>query len=519
LADNPAILTSAAGGADQLYPIGLRVQPAAPAAVRLVYAPVPEPVSAALVRVGTPDTAADYPAVLEPTSSGDTWYEIIHVFPSLIEFGNILTTVTQTLTIYNADRFSSHSLDSFVNNVGNGTSITDLPSLPLTIEIQSGFELTLEVTPDGPPTIDGTIDFVFDLYTVEVTLTGNRIVVYPFEPESPIGETLEDNTDVLTKKDGTEQRIALRKNPRQSLSMTVFREEGPELSRHDILMFEWQSRVFGVPLWVEQTFLTAAAEAGDTVLQVSDTAFADYRVGSLAIVRSSEISFEALTVASFDATTVTLASPLLGDYAAGSLVMPTRTAIVRSPIGGTRYAVNAAERTVEFSVLDNDVGSSFASAADFTLNDPSSPLDGQIVLSGPNIIPQSTLSESFNKATVFFDNGTGKFSQSSTVEYNSRSYPYTFLTRNRQTLYAVRRLLHALRGRQKIFYVPTAFRDLRIAQPVTSGSSGIVIENIGYNRFAQQRGRYIYGRILLTDGRSTMFRLPPPARYPPHRSS
>lgn len=427
-----------------------------------------------------------------PEDIGDVWFNIIHVLPRSITLGNILTTITRQLDIYNAYLYEPHDLEAFINNAGAGTSITDLPALPYTIPPQESLLLTLEVTPDGAPTINTTLDFDTDEpYLLQIPIQGTRIVMFPFEPEAPLTERLLFLTDVLEATDGTEQRISLRKAPRQEFVMKLLREDGPERQKIDFLMFDWQSRVFGLPIWTEPSFLTAAVLAGVTTVNVDDTTLADFRVGGLAIVYESEDKFDALEVVSVGPTSIGFNTPLLNDYGAGTRVMPLRTCMTSTPAREKKYAVNLAEFEITMRVLDNDVDLSSTSGWP-TYN-------SKVLLSDPNAIEQ-TLDGSIQRQITVFDGATGKLSQSSTWNRARHGSAKTFITRTRAGLWSVRRLLHALRGRQVSFYLPTFTKDISLKTLYLSGGSALTIFNVGYTRYAKQRTPKLDIRIILKNG-------------------
>lgn len=457
-------------------------------------------VAGAYLSIGYESAVTVYAGEEFGLSGTDTWYEIIHVFPLSIDAGNVLTAQQYDLSIYNADRFSSRTVSSFTNNAGEGVTITDLPSLPLVLDKQEGIDLTLEISPNGPPTIDGLLVFDFDVaYDGEILITGSRIVLLPFVPETPVEETLEFLTDILTRKDGSEQRINLRKNPRQGFNLVYLREEGTELSRFDILLFGWQSRAFGLPTWTEAADLSAPASSGSFTVNVESTEGLDLRVGELATVWEDESTFDALAVASFTATSVTFDTALSRSYSRNAILMPVRTAVVRSNPQGTRYAVNLATRRLSLEVLANEVGDAYASAGTFLVDDASSVIDGEVLVDLPNVI-RGQLTEGHVRDIQFFDNETGAVSFATTVPFNLRTSPLTILTQNRAELLRFRKLLHFLKGRQKSFFVPTDFRDVIVSQTVVNGSGTVTIENVGYSRYAQQQGRYLVVRVELTDG-------------------
>jgi hypothetical protein len=427
-----------------------------------------------------------------PDGMGDYWFNIIHILPRSIVLGNILTTITRQIDVYNAYLFESHDLEAFINNAGAGTSITDLPSLPFSILPQESLLLTLEVTPDGAPTINTTLDFDTDEpYLLSIPITGTRIVMFPFEPEAPVIERLVFLTDVIEHKDGTEQRVSLRLAPRQVFDLTFKREDGVERQRMDFLLFDWQSRVFGLPIWTEPSYLTTAATIGQTSVNVDDTTLGDFRAGGLAIVYESETKFDALEVSSVGPTTVNFNTGLLNDYPAGTRVMPLRTAVTSEPTREKKHALNLGELAMTMRVLDNDLDLSSVSGWP-TYN-------SKVLLSDPNAI-ETTLDGTIERQITVFDGSTGKFSQSSTWNRARHGSAKTFISRTRSALWSIRRLLHALRGRQVSFYLPTFTQDVTLASTYVSGSAAMVIFNVGYTRFAKQRTPKLDLRITLKSG-------------------
>jgi hypothetical protein len=432
----------------------------------------------------------DYAGV-QDIHPGDDWFEMIHVIPRSFSFGNILTTIFRTVDIFNAYRRETHTFIDFINNAGQGTSITNLPSLPYIMPPLTGLLLTLQVTPDGAPTINTTLDFEFDTNTESIPISGTRIVMFPFEPEAPLTERLLFLTDVFEHVDGTEQRVSLRLAPRQEYDLKLLRDDGPERQKIDFLMFDWQSRVFGLPVWTEPSFLTSAATAGQSSVNVDDTSLADFRTGGLAIVFTDENNFDALEIASIGPTVLNFVTPLQLNYGVGTRVMPLRTAITTTPAKEKKYAVNLAQFDITMRVIDNDTDLS-STAGWPTYN-------SKVLLSDPNAIEQ-TLDGQIERQITVFDGDTGKLSQTSTWSRARHGSAKTFITRTRAGLWSVRKLLHALRGKQVSFYLPTFTKDVSLQATYTSGSPALTIFNVGYTRYAKQRTPKLDIRIILNDG-------------------
>lgn len=423
-------------------------------------------------------------------SLGDPFFEEIIVVPESIALGNVLSSQTRSIQLYNAAKSSPNTWVNFLNNAGAGLSITNLPSLPSTLEAQDEVSLVLQIDADGAPVINGTLDFVFNLYTVSVAVTGQRVVIFPFAPESPLREDLEFLTDVMTSLDGSEQRFKLRKNPRQVFTFNMA-QDGDERRYLENLLYDWQSNIFGVGMWHEAMPLSQAATSGDLTLNVPTTDYADYRVGSLAFVISGTDRrvVDALEVESITSTSITFTSALNFDFPVGSLLMPMRLCLAQQQISGNRAIVNLGRKQIRFQVIDNDSNLGDASAF--------STLNSKIFLDDPNRV-QSQINDRMLKRLYQNDNGTGVPTQASRWDRSKRISAKGFVTSSRQELWELRQLLHELGGQLTPFLMPTFYDELQLSVSISLGSNNATFENVGFTQFVQDR-RGIF-RFLFADG-------------------
>ncbi len=249
-----------------------------------------------------------------------------------------------------------------------------------------------------------------------------------------------------------------------------------------------------MPVWVEPSFLTNAATAGNLTITVDDTTLGDYRVGGLVIVLIDRFTSDSLEIESITSTTITLTSPLNFSYDIGTPVYPLRTCVATGSIRGSRAVVNDADLNILFRVDDNNVGSDFGDTSAFNT------LDSKVLLDGPNAVG-IRMTEILNRRLVEYDNEIGKLSVTSPWNSYRRSSVKGFITHGRQELWEVRKLLHALSGRQKSFYLPTFFDELVLTVKLQSGSQTMNVENVGFAQFAQAQSpsRSIL-RVIETDG-------------------
>lgn len=447
--------------------------------------------------------AADFAGHLDPFLQGD-WFEKWHVFPGELALGNVLTTQIRELEIFNGFRYESRTWEAFINNAGPGITITNLPSLPRVFEPLESFINDVQVSTAGPPVINGTLDFDIDLDPPDiiiVPITGNRITIFQFRPQAPINEELGFKTDIIQKFDGTEQRLSLRQAPRQRIEFTIRVEDGRSRDAINAILFDWQARVFGVPIWWEAKPLDAPLTALDTVVQV-DTADADFRDGGLVTIYDSNFVSQTVEILTVNPTNLVLQVAIGTAFdAINTLVIPTRTAYTKPQLGNARFAIGPTDFKFEFTVLDN-VDLSDASAF------PSYQGVGQSVakplLDGLNFMSSQTIAEGNRQRTERLDHETGPFIQFSGWEKGKPLYTFGFEAKSFADTWDVRQLLHYLRGSQLSFYVPTGRTDIKPLADISNNDTSINFVDYGFDQFVGGVTPRSDLRVLRNDGTYSM---------------
>jgi len=444
---------------------------------------------------------------------GFDWFERVHLTPRRkTDFGLVVTTVTATYELFNAHRKTVSTFSAFVNNAGAGVTVPELPTPPASLNPLTSFldldttriinlgpppgalKLVVSVGPDGPPTFDDTLDFTFGPGgLLMLPIAGQRIALVSPRYESPVRETMGFLTEVIEGIDGREQRIALRKNPRQVLDVTYLLDL-TERQRLQALLFGWQSNAFAVPVWHEELATSAAAAATATSVTVPSTANVDFRVGGLGVVIESGTKFDVIVISAITSTTITFTTtPLVNSYPAGTPVVPVRTAFLAQVVSGSRYQNNLEEFQASFEVIDNDTGAMVGSTAGWNTH------DGKVLLDDCNVVDGPMTFELFQRISRI-DNSTGVVTQSSRWSTNKRSSQKGFGTHGRAETTKLKKLLIALGGRQKSFYLPTFISDLTVSATLNSGSPLMDVDHVGYVRFVQDREHKKTFRISYNDG-------------------
>jgi len=418
------------------------------------------------------------------------WFEHAHLIPRIVQdVGNVISDQTINGELYNADRENSITVASVINNLGSGMEISGVPATPFDIETQDGLPFTLTVKSSGELKIDSSYTFVLSTgeeYTV--TVIGSRIVLFPIRPEAPLREHLIFDTKIIEAVSGSEQRAANREFPRGLFEATY---KGAR-RKLEMLLFDRQHQIVAVPAWHEPAFLTSAPAVDDLTVNVNTTDYANFYVGGYAVVLQDEYTYDALKIESMTATSLTFESGLSYDYTLKAEVMPLMPAWIEASSASLKKPYNEQDFNLRLHI-------------DPTVNDIAdasgwSTYDSEVFLDDPNLITGGQLSEALRTKVYVLDNLTGLRSHVTAWEHNKRSSKKGFKTNTRAELWAVRQLLHHLKGQQVSFYIPTFSKDIVPSLQMLIGTYAITMENIGYTVNARERWPKQVVRVVFTDG-------------------
>lgn len=442
---------------------------------------------------------------------GEDWFERIHLFPSNnIDLGNVVSDQAIALDLYNAYRRLAVSLTSVVNNVSaQGVTISGLPTLPKNQAPQTSIPLTLSIDKIGPPNIDGTVVFDYDVRDLTLVLLGKRVVLLPYVPQREIRERLSWKTDVIESADGTEMRIGLRRFPRQEITYNYVMRNQRDLSTIRSLLTEWQPRVFGVPLWWWARKITADAAAGSLQVTVSSLANMDLRVGGLAMVAqtdpndSQNILADVLEVDHFGSpeNTVTFTSETTQAFSPvnGAVVVPVLACLAQQRIVLARQGTDFGEYRMTFLSTDNQV--------DLSDTTPFTTYQGKVLLDDPNFLPGKSYTEQLNHKNTRIDYDVGRIDAFSSKLLGVSTLPKRWQNNSNLEEWQRRGLLYALRGKQVSFFLPSFQKDFQLVADVGVSSANIDVQNVGYTSYVGARSPLRDIEIVLNDGTITRHRI------------
>jgi len=315
-------------------------------------------------------------------------------------------------------------------------------------------------------------------------------------PRPTVVETMSWLTDIIKPKysDG-EQRIALRKIPRQGFKYEYIIKTLQR--RHEIqgMFASSLKKLWGIPIWTECRINSSPLLAGSSTIYV-DTRYSDFRSTSYAMIWQNESLYEFLKVISKTDSAIILTSPTINTYTTATLVMPVRTGYIRNT--PTMIALKSGLTLIdaEFEVIDNATVSGYAATQTY---------DGLEVVTRQSLIENDEgINESHSGDVSFLDNSTGLLGIKSDTEYNIVIQQHALRYNTAATVWNFRQWLHSLYGRQNIFLVPSYTRDVTLSRAVGINDTIIYITNILLALHVESYDLLQYIGFLNTNGSITV---------------
>ena len=392
------------------------------------------------------------------------YYFRVHVRPSRIDLGNLLSSQTRQVEVWNA-HLTSKLLASITRESVEGLVLSEPVATPTTFGADEARVYTLSVSTNGPPVIDTKYTFNFPTDHPTLTVTGRRVVVWPFMPQTKHKEMLEWQTDIIPSFN-KEQRLALRAAPRQAFTFE-FQLDPYQFSRAKAIATKWAHRVYGIPVWSELTRL-GPLSAGATEILV-DTTVADYRQDDIIIIWESDTNNVAVEIGAVLADRVQLKLPLEKSYQ-NAYVAPLRFARTFDGMQFRRSNHDFTIASATFQVTQNkDLGAAVGYPR----------YRGKDVLIDPTILV-GDINERISRATDEFDNGSGPIVVDIKNNWVNSTKAITFDVLTRAERWVARKWIHSRRGRQKGFWLPTWNPDLILLNDVPKSGASLTVRPIGY---------------------------------------
>jgi hypothetical protein len=319
----------------------------------------------------------------------------------------------------------------------------------------------------------------------------NAAVLF-WRPQANIVETLEWKTSILKSHNGTEQRIKIRKSPRQYFKLKLILNNDKINTQFDSVIHAWQKENWLIPIWTEFVRHTEDINAHDFEINV-DTTFADFRDSNKAMIWQSQDNWEVVSVTTKTNDKLNLDYSVLSNYSGEKFIIPVRTAYVTSY--SRKEKQNSPISIVElvFSVYDN------INIIDYEIENSYDSFD---LLTIPAFM-NNTHEEISDGDILLMDFKTGIFKVDSNTDFNIVTQNHIFFNDSKQSCWKFRQFLHYLCGRQKSVLIPTFRDDIIQANSIEFDDSFVEIENIklaenmGFNKLRKYIGFYFNNGNLI----------------------
>lgn len=153
-----------------------------------------------------------------------------------------------------------------------------------------------------------------------------------------IVERLSWLTNVIVRRDGSEQRRQVRLHPRRMLEYSILRQTTLLQTRLDNFLWGASSRAMMVPIWTDGQRLSVAAASGADTITV-DTVTYDYDTNGYVMLWRSPTEYEVVAISAVASGSLTLAEELENDWPANTtIIVPARLGRLTQQMQGSQIA-------------------------------------------------------------------------------------------------------------------------------------------------------------------------------------
>ena len=325
---------------------------------------------------------------------------------------------------------------------------------------------------------------------------GEGLFILFYAPEIGMKEKFDFSTDVLTLKSGRERRASRRYLPRIKYDFTLEVFDDSTRSKLDNKLYGSLDTPIMLPLWLQETPTANAIIEGQRTVTLTDADNIDVSEGHYILVYDTEDNYSVFIVQSVAANIITTTSAALKEFPEGTSVMPLRTCNTGQNVTSSRYQVNG--QTYTFNLTTTDIMTNIADETGWNT------YDGALLLDGPNMMTDQKFKKNFFNAIEIVDNTSGvpKYYSDYTVSnvISTKAFKVTGI----EDIWTLRKLMYALRGKQKAFWLPNFDKNFELYSDITNGDSIISIADCGYTKYISGTIGTKAIRINKTDGTSVI---------------
>jgi hypothetical protein len=405
-------------------------------------------------------------------SFADLYYNRIHFTPNPLALGAISQNTTRSVEVWSA-YFVPRTLQSLNLYALDGVSVQG--SLPLAFAALEAKNLTLSITGDGSPLLNGQANFLFDSgVTASLPVTGYRAAAFAFDHNwtSPVRERLAWKTEVFEGESGKEQRRRLRQSPRRRLVYDYFTESPKQTSYFRKQAWRNQTNRVAVPVWADMQTLTAQLSAGANNIPVNAQG-RDYDDGGFAVLWKDPFTYEVVQISTVAANQINLAAPTVQAWEAGTVVTPLRTALLPAELSTGRINPQLIDGAVELRLMETEV-----SARRYAL--PSPALYRGLGCFDFYTESSEDIEETLRRRLDVLDNDIGISQVYAVTDMPQEDQDFRWFAEGRAEIAQMLGWLWYFAGRLNPVWLLSWRYDFELALAVTSGQQQIEVTDWGY---------------------------------------
>jgi hypothetical protein len=293
-------------------------------------------------------------------------------------------------------------------------------------------------------------------------LTPAAARLWAFQPDWSRGFDVKRSykTDIFTSRDGTEQRRAIRNDPRISAEYrTVL--SGDDLRAAEHHLRAWQNKPVVVPDFARWARLTGSSSGGASALTVSPMP-AWVAAGQPLVLCKASVQEEVI-VDSVAGTTINLVDPLVNAWATGDVLRPSFFGLFGGNISSSRLNGSAAAIDVTIDCYPGGeppraTGTAWASLNSIEVFTPQADYAGGLLVG--HVWPVDQV-----------DYGIGRTAQFRPVDFMARTLEADFNGLSVALATELEQFFDRMKGRRTAFYLPTWESDFALVGSASSGSS------------------------------------------------
>jgi hypothetical protein len=325
-------------------------------------------------------------------------------------------------------------------------------------------------------------------YDVE---TPSAARLWPYAPDwsRPFEVRRSYLTDIITSRNGTEQRRATRDQPRLSANYrTVLNATDRQAADHH--MRAWQNKPAVVPDFARWARLTGSSAVGSSTLTISPVPYW-VAAGQPLVLCKAGIQEEVI-VDTAAGSTINTVDPVVNAWASGDVLRPSFFGLFSGKLSSSRPNVDTAAYDIAIDCYPGGEPPRDAGSPSATLNDI------EVFEAQPDYASPPSISDIWPVEQIDYDRG--RTAQFRPVDAYARGTEYQFNGLSAAAITALEQFFDRMKGRRTTFYLPTGEKDftpVSFAGSAFTASGSALATDFGSTDFAAvNEGVAVY----LTDG-------------------